>query len=328
MNISAAHRKITVLVLGLFVSVIMTSALVSYWASTARALTVPKTSPLFYSGLLADTAGKPLAAATATVGLALYPAQSGGSASCTMTPAATPLTQGRFRIALSTACVIALQDNPDLWIEVTVGKTPMARTKIGAVPYVLAPDMIKVDGDASLTIHSNTDTPTSASKMLVLKTGKTTPTNVFTVDNKGSVGIGTAMPVTALHIKETGPGYVAATTVESVNGTARVDLSRGDAKYGAYVSLQDAGIGKWVAGLLNGDTNSGYGISTDGLLKNAKVYVNSLGNVGIGMTNPLSKLAVKGLQTSPPDTSGTAGLVCVTNDGNLWLDTTPSTPCQ
>ena len=44
------------------------------------------------------------------------------------------------------------------------------------------------------------------------------------------------------------------------------------------------------------------------------------GNVGIGTTNPKSKLAVSGLPKTPPDTSGMAGMLCVTNDGNIWVD--------
>lgn len=43
-------------------------------------------------------------------------------------------------------------------------------------------------------------------------------------------------------------------------------------------------------------------------------------NVGIGTTAPASKLAVAGLPTSPPDASGNHGAVCITNDGNMWVD--------
>ncbi|RJQ56913.1 MAG: hypothetical protein C4526_00450, partial [Nitrospiraceae bacterium] len=46
-------------------------------------------------------------------------------------------------------------------------------------------------------------------------------------------------------------------------------------------------------------------------------------NVGIGTRTPLSKLAVNGLPTAPPsgDTSGTKGILCITNNGNIWIDT-------
>ena len=364
-----AHRKNITLLLSLFSVVIATSALVSYWASTARALTVPKTNPLFYSGLLADTAGKPLAAATATVGLALYPAQSGGSAVCSMAPAATPLTQGRFRIALSAACVTALQENPDLWIEVTVGTSPMARTKIGAVPYVLAPDMLKVDGDASLTIHSNTDTPTSGSNMLVLKTGSTVPVKLFGVSNTGSVS---AKKLYASELVSTDSlllpdGSCFLGVEKKTNGNLRIHCTPG-IKFSTWLSgvtlypmvikrTGEVGIGTTTPDYLlhlkksgttssellkleNADASSTgasawtlqhsddgtFGIDRNGIIDD--FIITASGNVGLGTATPKSKLAVKGLPTSPPDTSGTAGLVCVTKDGNMWLDTTPSTPCQ
>lgn len=62
------------------------------------------------------------------------------------------------------------------------------------------------------------------------------------------------------------------------------------------------------------------------------VYSNNIyysdGNVGIGTSDPLSKLAIKGLPSSAPDSSGIAGVVCVTNDGNLWLDSDGVSDCK
>lgn len=52
------------------------------------------------------------------------------------------------------------------------------------------------------------------------------------------------------------------------------------------------------------------------------------GNVGIGTTSPQSKLAVSGLPTSPPDSSGTKGMVCITYDGNMWVDSNGAMNCD
>lgn len=51
------------------------------------------------------------------------------------------------------------------------------------------------------------------------------------------------------------------------------------------------------------------------------ITIDSNENVGIGNTTPLSKLAVSGLPTSPPDASYSKNLVCITDDGNMWIDT-------
>ncbi len=58
-----------------------------------------------------------------------------------------------------------------------------------------------VAGDASLTIHSNTNSPTTGHKMLALKSGVTSPSDVFSVDNQGKVGIGTGSPGSSLDVK-------------------------------------------------------------------------------------------------------------------------------
>ncbi len=51
-----------------------------------------------------------------------------------------------------------------------------------------------------------------------------------------------------------------------------------------------------------------------------------MGNVGIGTANPASKLAVKGLPVGPGEP--VAGMLCITTTGNIFIDTTPATPCQ
>lgn len=57
-------------------------------------------------------------------------------------------------------------------------------------------------------------------------------------------------------------------------------------------------------------------------------YIEGRVGIGVGMWTPLkSKLGVKGLPTSPPDTSGVAGMLCITNNGNVFIDTQPASPC-
>lgn len=50
-----------------------------------------------------------------------------------------------------------------------------------------------------------------------------------------------------------------------------------------------------------------------------------------GKTDPIlngSTLSVSGLSSSPPDGSGNAGMVCLTNSGNAWLDNDGTYDCQ
>ena len=113
----------------------------------AAAQNFPTSKPLYYSGYLTDTAGKPLAAPQ-VVGIDLWKSETSivSTDKVCSTPLKTltaqDLIQGRFRIALETKCVTAFRDNPDLWVEVTVGTTKLPRTKVGAMPYVAGCDLL------------------------------------------------------------------------------------------------------------------------------------------------------------------------------------------
>ncbi len=64
-------------------------------------------------------------------------------------------------------------------------------------------------------------------------------------------------------------------------------------------------------------------------LFNASPYNNYFaGNVGLGTTNPLSKLAVSGLPTAPPDASSASYIVCIDPSGNMWIDNDGTNDCN
>ena len=73
-----------------------------------------------------------------------------------------------------------------------------------------------------------------------------------------------------------------------------------------------------------GDYSVGIGLNdfvgTPPTINANNVLVIMGGKVGIDVDNPLSKLAISALPTSPPGGSGVKGMLCIMNDGNVWVD--------
>lgn len=113
-------------------------AVVGYYAHTARAGGIPSANTLTYSGTLHNEKG-PLTGRQA-IDFRLYDAREGGQERCVlMNPKdGYPLTDdGRFSIVLPEACVTAVSEHPQLWVEVRVAGTELTRSPLGAVPYAV-----------------------------------------------------------------------------------------------------------------------------------------------------------------------------------------------
>ena len=93
-------------------------------------------SALTYSGMLDDGTGRPVEGPR-SVTVRLWDAASNGAAVCATTASSTPVTAGRFRVALDATCAAAVRANPDLWAEVSVDATTFPRARVAAVPYAL-----------------------------------------------------------------------------------------------------------------------------------------------------------------------------------------------
>jgi len=311
------------LVIGLFVFfAVITTAMMIYFATRASALGMPATEPLYYAGLLADSKGTPLSGIkTISIGIDLYTAETGGTKACSALAKSMTLTHGRFRIPLHKTCLTAIRDNSDLWVELKVnGDTMKPRTKIGASPYVANPEILKKNGDASFTIHSNTDTLGKSKKIFILKTGRKSPKEVFTVDNKGNVGIGDIMPPYRLSVSgSTGTRslWLGTQTVGS-NATASWSVIYNHSGFLSLASKEDMRF------IVDGKT---------------RMMVGKNGNVGIGTTSPNDKLSIsdgafrlsdsaqgssstftyeKGKLTIQLDSAGKNGIAFRTYDGKYY----------
>ena len=142
--------------------------------------------------------------------------------------------------------------------------------------------------------------------------------------DSGNVGIGTLSPTQLLDVKNVlvVKEDDAQSATDSGGGVAVLgyfDVRRNHDYYKA-ARISQQGLGNILE---IGTTDDGTDITYEN-----KMLVTQQGHVGIGNDQPLSKLAVSGLPTSAPDNSGNAGVVCVTNDGNFWLDSDGTADCN
>ena len=120
---------------------------VGIWAGYAIATGAPSQSPLTWSGTVADTAGKPLAAQQ-DVTVSFYDAAMAGTLKCKSSTVQTEAGTGRFTVVLPADCAQAVHDTADLWSETKIGATLLPRVHVGAVPYALEADTASNAGGA------------------------------------------------------------------------------------------------------------------------------------------------------------------------------------
>lgn len=101
-----------------------------------RAAGIPETGTLTYSGYLTTADGEPVNGAM-SIAVMVYPAAEGGDLVCEAGGVRVEVEDGRFQVPLSDACTTAVKASPELWVEVNVAGAPVARTKLGAVPYAV-----------------------------------------------------------------------------------------------------------------------------------------------------------------------------------------------
>ena len=276
------HQGKTILVAVLVVLAAAVVSVVGTSTRTARATGIPPTDTLFYSGLLHDVStGKP-AVGSPSVAVDLYAAQTGGTAVCYTAAKAVTLTDGRFRVALDPQCVAAVQQNPDLWVEVVLNGTALPRSKIGAVPYAVEPkEAAKWDTAYGWGDHASAGYLTSSSPA-----GSVTSTKMSNWD----AAYGWGSHASAGYLKtETDPTYSASAAA----GVTSTKMNNWDAAYG-WGNHASAG---YLTTYLETDPEVGsnttnYVSKWNGTaLVSGSIFDN--GKVGIGTTNPQGHLDVE-----------------------------------
>ena len=107
-----------------------------YLAGKARAVGIPATKAMTYSGVLTDANGTPLTG-TKNIQVQLWDMAMDGTTQCIAGPTQVTLVGGGFQLSLPDTCTAATQSLPDLWAEVFVDGASLGRTKLGAVPYAV-----------------------------------------------------------------------------------------------------------------------------------------------------------------------------------------------
>jgi hypothetical protein len=112
----------------------LAAAAVGYGVGRVRAAGIPAAKPMSYSGVLTDPNGAPLTG-TRTIQVKLITPD--GAQTCASDPTPETLSAGSFSLPLPDTCTALVHANPDLFVEVLVDGTSIAKTKLGAVPYAV-----------------------------------------------------------------------------------------------------------------------------------------------------------------------------------------------
>ncbi|MCU1386455.1 MAG: hypothetical protein JWL71_5152, partial [Acidobacteria bacterium] len=192
---------------------------------------------------------------------------------------------------------------------------------------------------ATLAVHAANGS-TNTTLFAIASSTQSATTTLFAVTNTGQVGIGTATPTHNLQILSNvaiadtnlNAQLYIQNTLATVSGHASVVLDKGTTGAAASFGFNTAGVQQWDVGTLDNNNFQIRTLSQGGGATNKvltiehgasanSLYINSVGNVGIGSTTPYGQLSVKA-------TGSNIGLVVQGSNGaaNLqqWFSSTGS----
>ncbi|MFC1510591.1 beta strand repeat-containing protein [Candidatus Omnitrophota bacterium] len=173
----------------------------------------------------------------------------------------------------------------------------------------------------SLTGLSDINSSTVTAGRLLVADGtnfQSVDTLYVSPDSGGNVGIGTASPDSLVHI--VGTENDSALKLDATKNV-RLYIDKGDAASKGGLVYKTAGVTKWITGTPDSDygfTGDEYfiGLNEDGT--NAKLLIDSSGNVGIGSTSPTATLTING--TGEISGGSWTMQTATVNNGVLTLD--------
>lgn len=116
---------------------VLTLAAGAFVAGKSYAAGIPSSAPLTYGGSLQDADGAPLTG-TRNIEVRFWNADKKGETLCSSGEQENvPLTLGRFSVPLPDECTKAVQENPNVYVEIVVDQVSLGRAKVGAVPYAV-----------------------------------------------------------------------------------------------------------------------------------------------------------------------------------------------
>ena len=171
---------------------------------------------------------------------------------------------------------------------------------------------LEINSDGAIGFYTFDDTPITFSP---------NDSEALRITGDGKVGIGTDAPVSKLHLKST-VAWASPTIRIDGNTTSNpvsIMLNRLSSNRWSGIDFATNSTSNWYIGTTynSGIAENGLSIGTNYETSNAKFYIDTTGNIGIGTTEPKTKLDVNGIIKTAPRASATCSS---DTEGGIYYD--------